>query len=533
MNTALTCLLCAVFTAMPVSAAVSGTGNGPNPYCRDTMVSDKGHASVLDTAAANAMGKKLDEYAAIIEREPAAVKCEETDFLIDSCTDSLVRQFTAIRLYGHYVASPVMGDETVAIHIFDRWFSDGKVKMRNELDFLNAKIFAEFNRRSLIGMPAPALSLEDVSGENAVLFADGRYHDRVSVLFFYDSECPTCKMDAILLRNVLGDDKYRLNFYTVYTGSSAEKRDEFIKDYLTIENPAVKIRHFWDPGIKSDFQRKYGLLQTPGLFLISGNGTIVGRRLDPLALKQLLEVYCRPYRYGSEESAAFYDRLFAGYGGNPGCDTVREICDSIARKTVSAGDTSAFKMMAGDLMYWLGSRRGEGLKCGLEYLIGKYIAGMPELWTDSSDSIAVIPYAGLLGDLLGKTEIGGRLPEIKVEGRLKSKGKDKRVGIRLDRLRNTAVIFHTEGCDFCEAELAAADSIALADRRAKFFIVDIDAVLDSAPQTACELFEAIDLSVLPYITVVDGKGRIARKYASLTGAPAVTRRNGYNSATFL
>ena len=99
----------------------------------------------LDTAVTNALGAKLDEYMDILGTEPADVKCGEADFLIGSCSDSLVRQFTAMRLFRHFMESKLMGDESVAIHIFDNWFSDGKVKMPDETDFMSARIFAEFN----------------------------------------------------------------------------------------------------------------------------------------------------------------------------------------------------------------------------------------------------------------------------------------------------------------------------------------------------------------------------------------------------
>ena len=512
-------ILCAAVAAMSVCTEASGRPSGLSCEVWDTSVTARDvsmeRPEVLDSSVTGALGRKLDEYTAVLEREPVETKCGEADFLIESCTDSLIRQFTAIRLYGHYVSSKLMGDEAVAIHIFDRWFATGEVRMRNELDLMNARIFAEFNRQSLIGNKAPELALEDISGKREVIFGDGSYSDRVSVLFFYDSGCPTCRMDAILLRNVLGDGRYRLNLYAVYTQQSRQDWESFADEYLDIENPEVRVRHFHDPEVQSDFQRKYGVLQTPMIFLVSRDGTVIGRHLDVPALVQLLDIYCKPYVYGNEESEAFFDRVFAKYGGNPDCDTVKGICDSIAVRTIGVRDTLIFKQMTGDLMYWLGANRGEGVKCGLEYLTDRYIDGMPDVWDAPEDSLGILPYAGLLGDLLGKAATGGKLPPIEVQGTLKVRGKDRTVSIRLDRLRNATVIFHTEGCAFCEAELSAADSISLADRKARFFIVDIDAVLDTSPETACSLFDAVDLSVLPYITTVDRKGRIARKYVSL------------------
>jgi hypothetical protein len=44
-----------------------------------------------------------------------------------------------------------MGAEAVAIHVLDKWFIDGPVRMYDDVDLLHARIFADFNRQSLIG----------------------------------------------------------------------------------------------------------------------------------------------------------------------------------------------------------------------------------------------------------------------------------------------------------------------------------------------------------------------------------------------
>ena len=469
----------------------------------------------LDTAVSNALGAKLDEYMLIIGTEPAEVKCEETDFLISSCTDSLVRQFTALRLYSHFMESKLMGDESVAIHIFDKWFSDGKVKMKSESDFMGARIFAEFNRQSLIGKKAPELYLENDSGAYVSIFGNDSRSDRPSILFFYDSGCATCKMESIMLRSLLNGTEYTVNLYAVYTQQSGENMERFKTEYLDIRNPQVNVEYLWDPMSVSDFQMKYGILQTPGIFLISRDGTVIGRKLDVMALGRLMEIYCKPYEYGSQESSAFYDEVFASYGGHPGSDDVKGICDAIAGKTLEQKDTLRFKQMAGDLMYWLGASRGEGIKCGLEYLIDRYIAGEPAIWTTGEDSLKVLSYSEILRDLLAKAPAGERLPAVEVPGIMKIRGKERNKTVRLDRLRNATVIFHTEGCPVCEAELAAADSLSKADRREKFFLTDIDEVMNTAPDTAFLLFEKFDLTVMPYITETDRKCRVTRKYMSL------------------
>ena len=74
----------------------------------------------LDSTKRAALEARLEEYFDNIKAEGADIQKQECDFLIETCTDSLTRQFVAIQAYSHYLNSPVMGAESVAIHILDK-----------------------------------------------------------------------------------------------------------------------------------------------------------------------------------------------------------------------------------------------------------------------------------------------------------------------------------------------------------------------------------------------------------------------------
>ncbi len=177
----------------------------------------------------NALGGKLNEYLLAIERESAEVKCQEADFLIGVCMDSLIRQKVALAVYGHFLESPVMGDEAVAIHVYDTWFADGKVAMGSEAELWAAKLHAGINRRSLIGCRAEELTLYTPEGREVRLFGgaeDGEINNsadadagnkregtisgkrdaagRMTVLYFYDTGCPQCLLTSMQLNRTLG-----------------------------------------------------------------------------------------------------------------------------------------------------------------------------------------------------------------------------------------------------------------------------------------------------------------------------------------
>ena len=253
-----------------------------------------------DSTALAALDAKLSEYLEVLTPQVERVKEGECDFLIESTEDSLLRQRIALKIYDFYITSHVMGDEAVAIHVFDKWFSDGKVKMLSDIDLMNARVFADFNRHSLLGCTAPRLSLQNMGGG----IEESPCPGRVSVLFFYDTGCTKCKVETILMKQVLQAGKYSFDFFAVYTGTSRSEWESFVDRNYSFETPGVTVHHLWDPELTSDFQRLYGVLQTPRIFMVAPDGEIIGRGLDTEATIKLL-----PYASVLQE---LYDRCPVG-----------------------------------------------------------------------------------------------------------------------------------------------------------------------------------------------------------------------------
>lgn len=469
----------------------------------------------LDSAVREALDDKLEAYFAAIERAGTDVQKEECDFLIETCTDSLMRQHVAMAVYDHYVSSKVMGAEAVAVHVFDRWFASGKVAMRSSSEMFAARMFAEFNRMSLVGNKAPALEMYDLGQDIVTLFdkPSGRY----TILYFYDSSCSTCKAQTILLRNLLQQEDYPVDFVAVYASDNRAEWQKYVEEQFSIEVSRTRMVHLWDPDLDSDFQRKYGVLQTPRLFLISPDGTIMGRGLDVPALVMLLNSAFAEVEleYGSDESMMLYEGLFGD--SSPERDDVVAISDYIKESTLEQGDTVMFRQMTGDMLYYLTLQSGEGFKEGLDELIDNKILSMPDVWKSEDDTLKVIGMAQMFDDLLSRSTPGKTIPDMKLPGLMLSKGKEKSGTFRLSRLRGQTnyIMFVTEGCHVCAAEKEAAHVAVLADNKVKVLIINVDEVLGANPSLAESMFDSFDLSALPFILQTDRKGRIQRRYISL------------------
>ena len=469
-------------------------------------------AQQLDSAGRALLDEKLAEYVAAIEWAGADVQKEECDFLISSSVDSLVRQHIALNLYDHYMSSKVMGAESVAIHIFDNWFLSGKVSMGDDIDLINARVFADFNRQSQIGLRAPELTVIAFDGSYVDLYktVPGRY----SVLYFYDTDCVRCRMETRRLTAEFADKDYPVDFYAFYVGDNREQWQRYVQDNFGFSG--LQIKHLWDPELDSDFQRKYGVLQTPRMFLVAPDGTIMGRGLDTHALKQMLEsIFAeRTLEYGSRESEELLDGLL---GEVPSRNEIIEVARLFQNATLDKGDEQMFKQLIGDYLYYLAPKTGEEFKEGLACVLDEYILGRDDVWTTVDDSLKVVGFAEIMNDLLSKAAPGTRIPSIKVEGEYMkgSRSSASKMNLRKLRGKKNIIIFHTEGCHICESEIKTARELAASNEKVRVFLVNVDNVLASDPALSSQLFDAFDLSTLPFILQTDKKGNIIRRYISL------------------
>lgn len=227
----------------------------------------------------------LTEFYTALQRESVEVKNAEFDALISSCQDSLTRQHVTLRILDHYMHSRVMGEEGVAIHIYDNWLKPGTVKTTSEFEMMDAELFANCNRRSLIGMQAEKITLRKPLGGRMTIPEDGR----IAVLFFYDTACAKCRLEALALPSVLSSVDFPMNFYAVYVGYDKSQWRAFRRSFKLKDARNVRLVHLWDPEMDSDYQLIYGVTATPRMFITWKDGEILGRRLEVTNLQQIID----------------------------------------------------------------------------------------------------------------------------------------------------------------------------------------------------------------------------------------------------
>ena len=167
---------------------------------------------------------------------------------VDRLIDSVGRQQPELQskvagiVFDYFSTSPVMGHEAVAVHIADECFLNKRLPLENENLYPIIYTFAEFNRSSLVGKDAPALQMQSI---DSIPVEIRDINTPLKVLFFYDTECSTCRKQTPLLadlaRNYQGAP---LTLVAFYTQSDRAAWEAYVQEWFgDIDNPNVLLVH--------------------------------------------------------------------------------------------------------------------------------------------------------------------------------------------------------------------------------------------------------------------------------------------------
>lgn len=372
----------------------------------------------------------------------------------------------AYYIYRYYRESRIMGYDEIAIYVADNYFLNGKYKLPDEETRLEMRLFADANRRSLIGMRAPVLTMQDPAG-NDVSFPEGEQD--YYILYFYDDECPGCQRMTPTLMQYLSRSDEDINFtvYMVYTQDDRERWMDYVAKVVhPFDLPDnVSLFNLWDPEMSSDFLTAYGVISTPKLFLVDRNGVIIGRELTPTALSQVVELN-ESQMTATEE---LFEQIFLPMANTADTTEIVETIDMFFED--SKDNPDFFHEIFYELYQYLKSSPSYTLQQGAAYLANKYIAGMPELWetvefTDkgvSHGSVIRADYRSVK-EFIDQTALAVlmfyRNPLDKKATDLTLRTlKNKKQSIYDLRARYTVLYFYDMNCALCSAVSDAIDKI--------------------------------------------------------------------------
>ncbi len=457
----------------------------------------------------------LKSYFEAISTMPVDSICNRLDILIGSATDDDVRARIAGRAFDYYMDCPVMGAEGVSVYIADNYFLNKRLEWPSGATLPNLYAFAEFNRQSLLGMPAAELTLESLEGGLVdVREASGAY----KILYFYEDACSTCARQTPLLVSLLKEysGTIPVSLYAVYTQSDRAAWAKYaISHFGQIDNPKVRVFNLWDPDGVSGFHKKYSVLSTPSLLLLDADGRIIGRRLDVAALARLLE---------QEESftASLYS-LMDGVRDNIGLgrESIADVCEAFSSRI--GGDAGLYRNTFLGIYNYL---RGQGDYRAQEsaaFVAQEYILDRPGVW--SSEMLAQIAEAVRRFNL---NPPGSKAADIILKTRC---GRDCRLLEKRGK-KFTVLFFNLVSCTECTKWRSELRAMAPLLRRSGAKVISVYVGPDlqewkkatrgcshgwvelRAEWPGSELYRAYDVSVAPKLYLLDGEGTVLAKEIS-------------------
>ncbi len=293
------------------------------------------------------------------------------DSVITLAADS-VRPHIARDAFSYFKEPGIMGQESVAYHIADKYFIKGRFTApENEL--FDIKSFVLLNGQSLVGMSVPELEMRDTSGKISSLhnlINQGEY----TIIYFYTDDCATCRIETPKIVDFVNSYQSGImNVFAIYTQDYEQRWKEYINNNFYIYNPFVNWTNVWDPQIESGFHMLYNVISTPQIYLADYTGTIIGRGLNAGALKELVEATDREY----DNLMAFLDAYFAQYRESDTTAINRGIENLFLK---SRDDSSIFMDIFAGLYRFLKNSDNNNFKESAIHVAKKYILGMEQLW---------------------------------------------------------------------------------------------------------------------------------------------------------
>lgn len=371
-------------------------------------------------------------YFDAIATSPTDTIINRIDLLINSVGNPEQQSQIAGIAFDYFTSSPIMGHEAVAVYIADNYFLNKKLEWSDEATYPLLYTFAEFNRASLIGKSAQDLILEDINGHNISLrMCEGEY----KILYFYDDQCSTCKVESAKLAKLLqGYDGVPVTLLAVYTHDNRENWERYVKlNFSAIDNPNVTIYHLWDPLAESSYHKKFGVLSTPAMLLTDKQNIIVGRKLDCDALAQLLEIENKDI----VDFRELFDNIFTELAPVDSV-VVAEVAESFYKRTYQ--DTSLFRDSFSQLYEYLRGSRDYECKKGAIYVANNYILQLNEYW--GKEYLEQIEYRTTM---FSKNMLGEKAAKLVLKNK---RGWSK--SIFGCRKQYTVLFFHLIDCSECQ-----------------------------------------------------------------------------------
>jgi peroxiredoxin len=391
-----------------------------------------------DTVTIHNIYRDIDNYISRANPHPDSL-IAACNRLISLTDNTALKTAIAGYLFNTFSTSPVMGQESVAIYIAKKYFLSGELEWHGEGGEAILRLYTEFNQNSLIGMKAPELNLQTITGEEIALKS---LKTNYTVIYFFDNNCSVCKAKlpdlkkVTELRNYLG-----IEVYAVYTGQDTLSLLQFIAEEFPVESSDRKIKwHFvYDPDGMSGFHKLYNVLSTPQMFLLDREKKIIGRNLDASALEQVFESDEQRINNLYNESENFVPAYLSIFDLKDTSQFKEAFDPLFQRATRDNYDT--YNAIFYHLFEFLFNEDDPAFKYAAVYVAEKYIIPYTSLWRDPDypQNIVLTKVS-----VIKNNRVGSVIPDVTL---YTTKGRAKKIKKMLTG--HTLLYFFNPDCSVC------------------------------------------------------------------------------------
>lgn len=336
--------------------------------------------------------------------------------------------------FDYFNSTPVMGVEAVSVDVAKKYFLSGDLPWKGGESPISLEAFISFNELSQVGCQAQDLLMESITGEWISLrsLTSGN-----KVLYFYSSGCSSCaKETAKLAQIAAGYEGDPIYFVTVFGDSDRTAWETYVaENFAPVENSKVTFIHLWDPEMKTGFQKKYGVVTTPMMYLIDSQNIIVGRRLNGDVLAKMLNIL-------HEDKADYkqlFDRVFSALAPVEEADAAA-VVDAMASKTEA--DSTLFRESMFELYQYLRFSDTLSFQAGAIYLAENYIVARPSYWAPEFVSSVADQLARLR-----RNPIDAPAKNLVLQDK---RGRNRNLLTNNEKYYYNIIVFHLVNCEDCE-----------------------------------------------------------------------------------
>lgn len=219
--------------------------------------------------------EKINEYLDHLFIQQADTLMKAVDWVIAKAKPNKeTYKFSVFTIMRKYQEPTIMGLDAVYVHLYDKYVASG------EMDFWmgashkkNVKDYADRLRKSLIGVTAPNLIMQDLNLKPKQLY---EIKNKYTILYIYDPDCGHCRKETPKVVSFYEKNKakFDIQVFGVCVDSSLVKMKKYIQETQMTWINVNGMRSY-----SGDYRDLYDAITTPSVFILDSRKKIIGKKI--------------------------------------------------------------------------------------------------------------------------------------------------------------------------------------------------------------------------------------------------------------